>query len=130
MPCRYVCLLAAGDTKPEVREAGLTGLGLSATQLPADAATAPSAYAAAVAGLGLPLPGAVVEYMVAQHKQLAQPGDLSRCGSECCMLRRGVLGVVGVVQAAGAARRPQQVTLGNSCCVAVFVSVSCVSLCA
>uniref|UniRef100_A0A383W1Y8 Proteasome component Ecm29 N-terminal domain-containing protein n=1 Tax=Tetradesmus obliquus TaxID=3088 RepID=A0A383W1Y8_TETOB len=78
MPSRYVCLLAAGDAKPEVREAGLTGLGLSATQLPAEAAAAPSAYAAAVAGLGLPLPGAVVAYLVAQHRQLAQPGDLSR----------------------------------------------------
>jgi hypothetical protein len=78
--CRYVCLLACGDAKPEVREAGLTGLGLSATQLPADAAAAPSAYAAAVAALGLPLPGAVVGYLVQQHRALAQPGELSRCG--------------------------------------------------
>lgn len=91
--CRYVCLLAAGDAKPEVREAGLTGLGLSATQLPADAAAAPSAYAAAVAGLGLPLPGAVVAYLVTQHRQLAQPGDLSRwewthavCGSSALFI--------------------------------------------
>jgi len=73
---RYVCLLAAGDTKPEVREAGLIGLGLSPTQLPPGAS--PSAHRTAAADLGLPLPGDVVELLVTRHPSLAQPGEAGR----------------------------------------------------
>jgi hypothetical protein len=75
--CRYVLLLAAGDTKPEVRDVGLNGLGLHPSQVAPG--LAPSAYAAAVAGLGLPVPGDVIVHLVGRHKQLGLNGDLSRC---------------------------------------------------
>lgn len=74
--CRYVCLLAAGDVKPEVREVGLTGLGLSRVQIPPGAT--PAAYRTAVAKLGLPAPGNIVTYMTHKHKQLTLTADLSR----------------------------------------------------
>lgn len=47
---RYVLMLAAGDTKPEVRDVGLTGLGLHPSQL--HPTMTPSAYRAAVVGSG------------------------------------------------------------------------------
>jgi len=73
---RYVLLLAAGDTKPEVRDVGLTGLGLHPSQL--SPGLSPSGYRAAVQGLGLPGPGEVVSHLVGRHKQLGLTGDLSR----------------------------------------------------
>lgn len=68
--------MAAGDTKPEVKEVGLTGLGLSRVQIPP--AATPSAYRTAVTKLGLPAPGNVISYMVHKHKQLGASADLSR----------------------------------------------------
>jgi hypothetical protein len=73
---RYVLLLAAGDTKPEVRDVGLTGLGLHPVQL--QPGSTPSQYRAAVQGLGLPGPGDVISHLVGRHKQLGMNGDLSR----------------------------------------------------
>jgi hypothetical protein len=77
---RYVCLLAAGDSKPEVRDQGLRGLGLHPAQLAPAAAAGGSAatYRAAVAGLGLPAPGSILAYVTGKHRALASPGDLSR----------------------------------------------------
>lgn len=74
--CRYVLLLAAGDTKPEVRDVGLTGLGLHPSQVAPG--LSPLAYKAAVQGLGLPPPADVISHLVERHKQLGLNGDLSR----------------------------------------------------
>jgi hypothetical protein len=73
---RYVLLLAAGDTKPEVRDVALTGLGLHPALLPPG--LPPSQYRAAVQGLGLPGPGEVISHLLGRHKQLGLNGDLSR----------------------------------------------------
>lgn len=68
--------MAAGDTKPEVRDVGLTGLGLHPSQV--GPGLAPSAYRTAVQELGLPAPAEVVDHLIKRHKQLALNGDLSR----------------------------------------------------
>ena len=41
VPSRYICVMAAGDTKLEIREAGSAGLRISATQSPGKPALSP-----------------------------------------------------------------------------------------
>jgi hypothetical protein len=83
LPSRHICILAAGDTKPEVRELGLNGLGLGRGSSPyagppAAAAGGGDSKQGGAGAAELPNVAAVVGYFRGQYPALAGPADVNR----------------------------------------------------